>query len=242
MLTDIHVHILPGLDDGASSVKESERMLREAQKNNISRIIATPHALPGVEPFDLIRFYDGLRSMNGWLKENGASMKIYPGSEIYYTDDTLRMLSEERIPTLAGTRNVLLEFSPRETYERIRSAVVRLGGAGYSVVIAHAERYGCLRKSRCIVELREEYQATIQVNARTILEPAGLLNRMWLKKALDEGWIDIIASDAHNVSNRNNLLLKAYEQVSQWKGAETAMKLFCSNANRIIPDTDQRVR
>ena len=42
-LTDVHAHILPGVDDGAESLEEARQMLQMAYDQGIRRIIATPH-------------------------------------------------------------------------------------------------------------------------------------------------------------------------------------------------------
>ena len=54
--TDIHQHIVYGMDDGAKSLEESLAMLKAAIRENTSTIIATPHITPGVYAFDLQKF------------------------------------------------------------------------------------------------------------------------------------------------------------------------------------------
>ena len=42
-LTDIHCHIIPGVDDGARSMKEAQKMVQIAYEEGTRRIIGTPH-------------------------------------------------------------------------------------------------------------------------------------------------------------------------------------------------------
>ena len=46
-LTDTHCHILPGLDDGSLNMEETLQVLREAERQNVGRMIVTPHFYPG---------------------------------------------------------------------------------------------------------------------------------------------------------------------------------------------------
>ena len=43
MFKDIHCHLLPGIDDGSSSIEESIEILRRAEKEGVSEIVLTPH-------------------------------------------------------------------------------------------------------------------------------------------------------------------------------------------------------
>ena len=143
---DIHHHLIYGLDDGAQTFEDTKAMLKTAYKNGVKTIAATTHVMPGIERFDLMAYKVRLATAQKWSDEQALGIRICFGSEIFYTASTERLLMEGYIPTLNGTSNILVEFNPNETYRRIRDAVRRLGNAGYTVVIAHAERYDALRK------------------------------------------------------------------------------------------------
>ncbi len=122
--------------------------------------------------------------------------------DFFYTASTERLLTEGYIPTLNGTSNILVEFKPTETYEIIKDYVCRLGNAGYTVAIAHAERYDALREIRNVVELKEQLSALIQINANTVLSPRGFWQKLWLRKFLTNELCDVVDTDAHYNSNR----------------------------------------
>lgn len=48
--TDIHTHILPGIDDGSKDWEMTENMLKAAVIQGVETIIATPHNYPGRTP------------------------------------------------------------------------------------------------------------------------------------------------------------------------------------------------
>ena len=114
------------------------------------------------------------------------------------------------------------------------SAVRKLGGAGYSSIFAHIERYQALRKLSNIEILKDEYDILMQVNAETILNPVGLMEKLWLKKVMKEEMIDIVASDTHNLGSRGNVLLESRNKVAKMYDEETADKLYTKTPGIII--------
>ena len=140
MYTDIHSHVIWGVDDGAETEEETYRMLREAAADGIGRIICTPHVTPGVYRFPEDVFLDHLRKAEDYIVREKLSIRLYRGAEILYTDITPRLIREKAIPTLAGTQYLLVEFSPTDTGNHIRDALQKISSAGLIPVIAHMER------------------------------------------------------------------------------------------------------
>ena len=126
---DIHHHLIYGMDDGAQTWEQTRQMLTSAWKNGIDRIIATPHAEPGMEPFPMEQLTRRIQKAQSWCDEQRMQMEILPGCEIFYTPQTVCMLREGLIPTLAGSNYVLVEFLPGAPYsELIGAAKTDSGG------------------------------------------------------------------------------------------------------------------
>ena len=75
-LTDIHHHLLFGMDDGAQSAKEMHAMLRNAAEDRVSRIVATPHVTPGVERFDRKQYDLALKDARAYCEENEIPIEV----------------------------------------------------------------------------------------------------------------------------------------------------------------------
>ena len=116
---DIHHHLIYGMDDGAQTWEQTQQMLTSAWKNGIDRIIATPHAEPGMEPFPMEQLTRRIQKAQSWCDEQRMQMEILPGCEIFYTPQTVCMLREGLIPTLAGSNYVLVEFLPGAPYSEL---------------------------------------------------------------------------------------------------------------------------
>lgn len=196
--TDIHHHLLYGLDDGARGADEMRAMLRRAAEDGISRIVATPHITPGVRPFNAEQYARALDEARDCCAKEGLAIEIHGGAEILYTDLACRFLEEGRAPTLADTRYVLVEFSPDERWERLHEALVHLRRAGFLTIVAHAERYECLvRHPARLEELRDELEICFQVNCASFLRSKGFFVNRFLKRMLERNLLDCIATDAH---------------------------------------------
>ena len=104
-MIDIHSHILPGVDDGASSMKESLHMLSMARRQGITDVFATSHyskAFPNRDPEKLRRLRDELMSRanrpvkgpDGKIKRR-RSIRIWTGQEIFYSNSVYDCLTRE---------------------------------------------------------------------------------------------------------------------------------------------------
>ena len=140
-LIDIHAHILPGVDDGASDFQESVRMLKSAYRQGVRCVIATPHYHRNHFHRNPERTMEALQKIRGWLREHLPDMIVLLGTEIYYTIDFAEEIAAGNIFPMAKSRYLLVEFSPLEDYAYIRNAVHVLINRGYCPIIAHAERY-----------------------------------------------------------------------------------------------------
>lgn len=215
--TDIHHHLLYGVDDGAQSLQMSLKMAQRAYRGGTRTIIATPHVTPGVEQIDEQKFHKRLDEIHAACRQAGMDLRLLLGAEILYTDMTCRLLAEGRVPTLAGTEYVLVEFMPGVRYDALYKALEGILRAGYLPVVAHMERYACLASSPRRAEmLKKELEGVLfQMNNSTILGGRGFFSDLHTRRFLEEGLIDITASDAHNLRERPTRMLEAYEKLKE---------------------------
>ncbi len=212
---DIHHHLIYGVDDGSQNLQMSLKMAQRAYENGTRTIIATPHVTPGVERIDTEKYLQRLDGIRAACREAGMDLRLLLGSEILYTDMTCRLLGEGRVPTLAGTEYVLVEFMPGVRYDALYKALEGILRAGFLPVVAHIERYACLASSpRRAAMLKDELEGVLfQMNNSTILGGRGFFNDLHTRRLLDEGLIDVTASDAHNLRERPTRMLEAYEKL-----------------------------
>ncbi|MCM1119049.1 MAG: protein-tyrosine-phosphatase [bacterium] len=234
-VVDIHCHILPGVDDGSRSVSQSCRMLDIAWENGIRAIVATPHYMPEGRhpaPETLRRLTEELRKYASLQQYN---LEIYEGNEIYYHQEVPELLEEGKILPLAGSRYVLVEFSPADDARYIRNALSELQAAGYEPILAHVERYMslCGKNGDRIGELRE-MGVLIQVNANSIEGKMGPVAKKTVHNLLKKQWVDFVATDAHSDRSRSHAIEDCVKMLRRKYPAEYVEDILGGNARRIL--------
>lgn len=95
-MTDLHIHLLPGLDDGAQIWSEALRM---AVHSGTFAIAATPHSnMPGF--FETIwdaRYQRRIQHLRELLEEQDIPLRVVEGMEIFATDDVLERLNSGQL-------------------------------------------------------------------------------------------------------------------------------------------------
>lgn len=130
-------------------------------------------------------------------------LKLYLGCEIYYSHESISLLEKGWIPTLAGSKYILVEFSPMKDFKFIKNALQECLFAGYLPILAHVERYQCFQGKTSLVNDLIEMGVYIQINAMSIIGNAGLKVQWFTKKLLREELVHFIATDAHNTEKRS---------------------------------------
>ncbi|MCI8598035.1 MAG: protein tyrosine phosphatase [Lachnospiraceae bacterium] len=199
---DIHCHILPGLDDGAGSEKESIEMLRAAYRQGIGAVIATPHASPEYPKSRPDVIFEQCERLEKKAREEiSPGFRIYPGQEILSTDRVLRGLEEGELLSLAGSAYVLLEFFPSTPYSSIYRVIREFGTTDFVPVLAHIERYEALREEGRVEELIRT-GAYMQMNYRMIGGKWYESSVRWCREMLKAGNIHFLGTDMHNLKHR----------------------------------------
>lgn len=223
--TDIHAHFLYGLDDGAEDRGGMEAMLDAAHADGIASLFATPHVTPGIEPFDMARYQEHLEEARRYCRRKGYALRLYSGAEILYTPALEQYALNHRLPTLAGSDYVLIEFMPDISYRELELAAAHLERGGYIPVLAHVERYPCLYSRKHAAALKERRNVRYQVNANTVLSSGGFFHRRILQGWFRCGLVDFVASDAHDCNRRPFRMRKAYDVLERLYGRDEAMRL-----------------
>lgn len=202
---DFHLHVLPGMDDGAKDLDESAKMLSVIKAQGIDKIVATPHFLPHVSrPEEFLKQREEAKEKIIGLKDRP---KICLGAEIEYfagigTSEEMRKLCIE------GTEFMIIEMPSyrwdTSIFQDIANIHIRLG---CTPIIAHIDRYFGYQRKKEMLKLREK-RVLFQLNADEVIEHP--CKAFWYIK---NGFADIFGSDAHNVDKRPPQLDKAFEKL-----------------------------
>lgn len=232
--TDIHQHLIWGMDDGADSRETMFSMLGEAHRQDIKTIVATSHAKPGFRPFDMGLYTERLAEAQSFCDSEGLDIQLLSGAEIAWTYQTPLALRQRKVPTIGGTDCVLLELWQNISWQEAADVVNKLTRAGFCPVLAHPERYlAFLWSPKKTQRFRNETGALIQVNANTILNPRNRWERRFTDYLLKNGTVDAVASDAHNCVNRPINIEAAYRYLATHTDETYARELLNFGGERI---------
>lgn len=230
-MTDIHCHLLFGVDDGPETMEESARMLRYAKEQGIRRIIATSHYRHGMFSHSKERIEASLNQLLPVAKSLGIELGV--GTEYHVNSSVVAAMEQGKCFTLAGSRYVLCEYSHNTDYDTIYRMSGELLAHGYVPVIAHVERYLCMTKEVYRAEELRELGGWIQVNADAVLGYEGWGIKKYCKKMISRELVDVIASDSHDVKKRCCHLKECKMYVSRRFGDDTAERLLVHNPEKI---------
>lgn len=230
-MIDMHCHVLPGVDDGSSNADETRELLQMAWNQGVKTIIATPHFSHHT---DIGKLKERLQLTKEIAKKIDPSYEIYLGQEILYFEEIVDWLDRKKALTLAASRYVLVEFQPGDKFIKLQRAVRELVIAGYLPVIAHVERYQCLREAGRTSELIEN-GAYLQVNSSTVC--GGFFDRdaRWCRNEIAKGRIHFVASDMHDPKHRPPYMSGAYQKLKKY-GPALQRQLMGLNQRYILKD------
>ena len=230
-MTDLHTHILPGMDDGPKTLADAMALVERAAIQGVDHIALTSH------------FHCENESVEAYLARReiafSALREVCPrelslkrGCEVYFSP---RLLTENvEALCLEGTKVLLLELPVLQKPAFLREVLTALSQKGITPLIAHVERYQYVAQDPRILAVWVELGALIQVNAQSILD-WGLA-----RKLIKWGLCHVVASDAHLIRHRPVNLRPALDTVSKSLGAEKARELEANAADlfsgrRVVP-------
>ena len=239
-MIDLHMHILPGADDGARDLEESLQMAEAAVRAGTSAAAATPHGnLPGLRhngwAEDCRRRLETLRQA---LAEREIRLRLVEGMEIYADGDVVEGLNTGRLITLNHTRYPLVEFDFEAEEEEIFCRMDSLLAAGYRPVLAHPERYRCVSwDPQCVYEWYR-MGVVIQVNKGSLLGRFGRRVRAAANAILRHRLAALVASDAHGPLFRTPDLGEVRRLLDENFGDGCSPLLLEENPRRILEGRD----
>ena len=142
IVTDIHSHILPGIDDGSPDIDTSLFLIDGLIKLGIKQSVATPHIIGDLYRNDASSINNSLSLLNKALLEKQIDFKVSAAAE-YMLDAYFLELLSMKIPLLTIKNNlVLTEFSFADKPYNVEQIVFAIITENYQPILAHPERYG----------------------------------------------------------------------------------------------------
>jgi protein-tyrosine phosphatase len=194
---DLHCHALPGIDDGPADVDEAVTLARVAAEAGTRMIVATPHIDPywAVDPASVAWRVADLQAA---LDAAGVDLELRTGGEVGLT--RLPDLDEHELDILrlGGGSHVLLEAPLMPGSGDFEAAILAIMRRGQPVLLAHPERCPAFLKQPERYERLLEAGVLGQVTAGSFVGQFGHTIQKVVLRWAEEGWVHVVASDAHD--------------------------------------------
>lgn len=236
-MIDLHVHVLPGLDDGPGDLAEAVEMCQIAAADGIATLVATPHQVH--EQWENTDAALIQRLCGEVERAVDGAVRVLPGAEIRACAVLPNWLDEPVVSgllTLAGSRYVLIEPSPYPFTPSLEYLVYEVKVAGWRPVLAHPERYGYLAENP--EKLRELVRrgASLQLSAASVTGGNGRRAQEASRYLLDNRLAHFLASDGHDCNLRPPRLGQARALVAGRWGEDVAEALTETNPRAVLED------
>jgi len=202
---DIHSHLLPGLDDGVKSIKESMYILDILQKLGYQKVITTPHVMHDHYPNSSEGIISKLEEVKKALKSHEIKIKIEAAAEYFLDEKFLdRLMKKERFLTF-GDNYILFETSFFNKPAFLEDAIFAMNTQGYKPVLAHPERYSYLQQDIKLAERLKNMNTYLQMNLLSCTDFYSVEVKKFARKLLKANLIDFVGSDCHNALQANEI-------------------------------------
>ncbi|MBL7700411.1 MAG: histidinol phosphatase [Chitinophagaceae bacterium] len=198
LVTDMHSHLVPGVDDGATDVENSITLINGLRELGFQKFVTTPHVL-----WDIFKNNSGTISpryneLKASLEENKLDVPINFAAE-YFLDYHVDELIEDGQRLLTIKDNwVLVEFSFVSAPLDLKEKLFNVQMAGYQPIIAHPERYLYFGKTKMYDELREAGYF-FQVNLLSLAGYYGKGPQEIGNMLIKNKYVDFLGTDLHHV-------------------------------------------
>ncbi|MCL6621888.1 MAG: hypothetical protein K6T55_07255 [Syntrophobacterales bacterium] len=239
-MIDLHVHILPGLDDGPRSWEAALQMARLAVADGITTVTATPHlfARRVVEMSrlnDADRILAAAEELRRRLKEADISLEVAVGCEAPLCPEMLELLEEGRLLTVNGKgRYLFLEMPETAIPPATEDICFRLISRGLTPILTHPERHPLFRDRPERLAGLVKLGCLAQITAGSITGDFGWRVSRFTRKLLKAGLVTVVASDAHDSRRRPPRISPAVARLRRWLGESQAQALVLDNPAKIL--------
>ena len=235
-MIDLHCHMLPGIDDGPTSLEVSLAMARCAVADGIQFTACTPHIYPGLYENDQAGIEAAAAEFRKALAYADIPLQIGIGADTHLAPDLAGAIAADRVPTLCGSRYLLLEPPHHVAPPRFAESVFTLMTAGLVPVITHPERLTWIEDHYALFGELVKQGAWMQITAGSLTGRFGRRPQYWGERMLDEGLVHLLATDSHHIDKRPPLLAEGRDAAAKRVGDAEAVHLVVTRPQGILDD------
>ena len=221
--TDMHSHLIPGIDDGAPDLEASINMLKKLYQLGYQKIITTPHIMSDFYKNTPDIITKGCEAVKAELKRKAIPIELHSAAEYYVDFDFEQKIGKKKLLTF-GDNFILIEFSFMEAPVNFLNIIFKLQLEGYKVILAHPERYSFMKK--------KDYEDLIsrgvflQLNLLSLIGYYSTPIQKQAEWLIAQNMISFVGTDCHNMTHVN--LYEKCQRKKSWHDLFYSGKLLNS--------------
>ena len=197
--TDIHSHMIFGLDDGAQTVEDSLELIKNMHSLGFSTIITSPHVHSDFYPNTTGGILTQYNKVLAALKEEKIDINFKTAAEYMINDWFMELLKEEEELLTIHDKHVLVEMSYLAESPYLNDAIFQLQAKGYTPILAHPERYNFYHHDYKQYQALKDRGCLLQLNTIALSGYYGSHVKKIATQLLDEGMYEYCGSDMHHM-------------------------------------------
>ncbi len=216
--TDMHSHLLPGIDDGSPDLDTSVELIKGMMDAGYTKFITTPHVYPDLYPNTNETILQAHELLTNRLKEENITVELNAAAE-YFIDDQFseRLTNNEKLLTLHKNW-VLVEISFLSPPPNLKEVIFQMITCGYQPVLAHPERYGYYHQQKETYHRFKDQGCLLQINLLSLTGYYGKSVQDAARMLVNEKLVDLIGSDLHHTRHlqamQSNLLMEEVDALN----------------------------
>lgn len=234
-MIDIHMHILPDVDDGSRFLEESLEMADISASTGVGTIVMTPHCnIPQrYHNYYSTELMNKFRHLKAAIDQAHIPVQVVPGMEVFTTPDLPELIKAKKVFGLNFSKYMLMEFDFGSDPDYMTDMLKAVRQTGYIPIVAHPERYDAIKDDPSTVEAWVNFGCLLQSNKSSILGNFGSETAKTVHRLLDHQLVSFIASDAHRPQVRTPHMDQVYDYMCWHYSNEVADTLMHNNPLRI---------
>lgn len=234
VMIDIHLHILPGVDDGPETLEESLALARALVQEGVRVAAATPHYSDEFPQRSAHEIYARVQALQQELNRHAIPLFLLAGHEALIKPGLVEDVQLGRVATLNGSRFLLLELWNTMWLPETEQVIFELRASGIVPVLAHPERYRVIQQDSGRLAALIEQGVLVQVTAGSLIGMQGNTARRTAETLLRRELAYCIASDAHGQRKRPPAIRQGVQVAERLLGAARAQQLIEANPAALV--------
>ena len=196
--TDLHSHLLPGIDDGSPTLETSLQLIRGLVSLGYKKLITTPHIMWDMYQNTGEIVQQKLLELRSTVKEAGIDIEIKAAAEYFLDDHFLQLLDKKESLLTIGDKMVLVEFSMAQPAMGLKETLFEMTMQGYQPVIAHPERYIYMERTLDFYDELKTTNCLFQLNILSLGNYYGRSANDLANYLIKKGYYELVGTDLHH--------------------------------------------